>query len=377
MKFFKFCLNNRIKILLKNQCKKSKSGCKLYLNENKYIVVNFRKLNDHFYVKVSLSDTIAFLKYVFENDLLCNRKKINNHNCNMMKYYYDYIYYIAKNNITDHLKKLIFDKNIKFPYDPESFKPKGLYNLRDYIIEQTYKYSSKEIIKYITHSDDYHDYICLLIETPHEVNINVTKFLLEKLQKYLIEYFSDDINLKKLPNDNLYCPMNHEIFYRCICNDNLESYIYIIDKTCEIFEELSELKIKKNLMHEYSRCIENFDPINRNFHIYHCLRSNASRIAEYLLNEGINISHSAIDEIIEVIMDKKLLKSFEFLLEKKFIDANKINELFQNSHKYNYQIAELLISYGADIDNHGQQVIEHAQKSNNIELIYCLHNMMA
>ncbi|BCS83640.1 hypothetical protein QLL95_gp0483 [Cotonvirus japonicus] len=389
MKFFKLCLDHNNKNFLKRQSKKSKLGCKLYVNyRNEFILVNFRKSNDHFYVKINLNDMTKFLTN-FRRDFFCSGR---DHNCKLCEYYEDYVDYIVKNNLLDHLLLLI---NHEIPYSSSvNFINNSKYYNSLYIFEQIYKNSSLNTMNSIIKSLDMEIIYHNILNTPHHLNLKATQFYLERFEIYFREYFVENKYTNKKTNmlphnysyfkrcENFYEIRYGNILYEFIVHDNLESYCYFIEKMEDIIEDLSNFKIKKKLINDHTKCINDINSSKKYYSddrcFYLCLNFNSPKIAEFLIN--LNQGKYVINEYnmmnIWDILGCDCLNLLELLLDKKIIDKNTIDILFRESYEYSRDVVETLVNYGANVSRYGRRVLEKAGTYNNQEVIDYLRDIM-
>ncbi|BCS83639.1 hypothetical protein QLL95_gp0484 [Cotonvirus japonicus] len=202
MTFFKFCLNDHTRNLLKIQCKKSKSGCKLYIGQNEFILVDFRKLNEHFYVKINLKNLFVFFDYVIKNKLFCND---HNHKCKLPEYYIDYINLIINNQMLKYLRSYVHSCVNNF----------GMHTSVHYVFKRIYKYSPIKTINLLMEIKSLEEEMNPNDTSLDSYYLKIIQFNFEMFKKYFHDYFTKN----EYTNNSLYLDfytINYKYFLKKI-----------------------------------------------------------------------------------------------------------------------------------------------------------------
>ncbi|BCS83754.1 hypothetical protein QLL95_gp0369 [Cotonvirus japonicus] len=358
----KFCLNGDNRNEMKKHCKKTPSKCKLYVNGNKYIIVNFRKKSDNYYMEIGIDDVFTFYDFVLKNDLYCNCK---NGSCNEIIYYQNYLDHIINNNQIEYIDQLISD----FLCKNESMVFSKIY-INDLFERLNYSCNNtiKNVLELWTMGQ-----IIELCKSDINFGPKFIMYIMDKYKKNYCHYFNGG---KKI----WYFDINERLISSIIFYDNIESYKVLAEKIQEIIEELSDIKIKNSLVGDFDKCIAYLREIqsNKYYCFEKCLFYDSIKIAEFMIKNDSDFKLFIPNESIlyGIIVDNNL-NLLELLLDYKMIPKKKINQLFYEfCYNFSRDVVEILVNYDADVNKYGKEVIRKAKKANNYEVVDYLQEIV-
>ncbi|BCS83657.1 hypothetical protein QLL95_gp0466 [Cotonvirus japonicus] len=357
---FKYCICD-IKHVFDENIKKSK----LFIDKNTRIKIEFDDDNN---IIININDFHKFIEFVIDNDLIC-KKSSDNH-------YYtrfdEYLNYIFKNNLLDHIKSPIIKKYVKF------MKTHHNNNYYDYkysnIINKACRYSSFETIKItmkLTSVKDFEDVILYVCQRNDEAFLKIFKFVVdlfcEKLANYFEHYTANYNN----------CDMNYCYVLQNIAGtNNLQVFNYFVNQVDFTINSIDNTKLKPKYLDIYDKLLEsyNYSQNMRNNLLCHCIYNEKLIIVDQLILDGADINKFDKHNINHLFKNKSI-NSIDFIIEKGLLNKDQINDRFKKSYKYGPKVAEVLVSNGVDYELYIDELLVKTKNNKNKDFYYYLKEL--
>ncbi len=368
------------------------------------VAVNFDKYNyfSDEYFDIEYDCVIIYFENILKfNDFIANENlfsKLNHRKttCNYFKFVVDYLEYISKNNIINHIKHYL-----KNDYFDNIF---WNHYLREKIFEYSDVSTIRSCLKYlpIEHVNRY-----FLYSLSRNDNI-ILDYLVDKIKIYLTSYFTGKNyrgNMFKITNKdelvetpNIFNILTDMLSYNRKNDKIMEVYHQTIDRFQELLESQENINIKKKLipLHNKVKSKLMYNENIKNDFMCFVMGFNFGKslyIIKQLLMDGANLHiltnnmiNSLLNDSINKIVKKKNLDLLDILFEMKLIDQSKLNLILEKSiGKIDFKNDEEpeidenfireLSGYGADVDECFDKLIKTAKKRNNNKLVGYLKNL--
>ncbi|BCS83654.1 hypothetical protein QLL95_gp0469 [Cotonvirus japonicus] len=318
---FKYCVCEKKHVFDEN-IKKSK----LFVDKNTSIKIEYDDDN----ILIGINDIHKFIEFVMDNKLIC--KKLVKKHGRYYTHFDEYLDYIFKNNLLDHIKSPIIKRYIKFMKSCH----RNYYNGIKYsdIISKAFKYSSFETIKVATKlatiNNHEHVIICVCKRNGEDF-FEIFKYVTDLYCKNLMNYVHDTTK-----HDHY--EIDYYVLEILAYTDNLQAFNYFIDQVESIFNDIDDREIKP----EYSQEI-------KNKLLCSCIINQKLVIANQLILDGADVA-IINKRIIDYLFEDASVNSIDFIIEKGLLDKHQINERFKMSYHYEVKVAEVLVSNGADYE---------------------------
>lgn len=113
----------------------------------------------------------------------------------------------------------------------------------------------------------------------------------------------------------------------------------------------------------------------KKYYLIQALKFGNMHIAEYLVENGIDITSISVKDI-EHLIDENSIESLHWLLPRLKFNRDQINYLFVNSFVNDVEMVEFLIDQGASVKHYGKILRDQANEVNNKELVAYLNKIM-
>ncbi|BCS83658.1 hypothetical protein QLL95_gp0465 [Cotonvirus japonicus] len=338
MNYFKFrycILGNKHKF--EKYIKKSK----LFIDDKTSIEIKL----DNDSILIDIDDFHKFIKFVIENKLACYGSG-DEHGCYRYTYFYEYLDFIFKNNMIDHIKSPIIKKYLEFTkkYDNNFHLD---YKYSD-IIDKACKYSTLNTIKItmkLTNTRHFGKLFDIVLKRDDHGALEIFKYLVDLYCERLVNYF--EYTIKECD----YYKINYNTVLHIIANtDNLQAYNYYVENIYDTINSIDVTKIKPRRLNIYNKFLQSHDysqKIKNNL-LLECISRENLTIAEQLLKDGADINKFNKNRINNLFEDGKA-ESVDFIIDKDVLDGDQINDRFRTSYRYGWRVAEVLVSNGAPL----------------------------
>lgn len=373
---FHYCIGNN-KNKFDKYLKISKNKSKLCINKHTHIDIEFcendnEKGNEKF-IEINVDDVEKFIDFVHDKNLNCGGDYDYfdcNHNCHHNKYYSEYLDYIFKNNMLHHIESPHLEKYIAILNSLKHIFSQ--YKYSD-IINVACEYSTLETIKFTMNLINIKDFGNLICYACHrdDNNLKIFKYLVDLYCERLIGYLNRTI--KKCDYYKMYY---HGTLLDVAKTNNVKTFIYFTTKIPNVVDSINKKIITPKLLGVYNKIVKSHEysqKIKDKLLVDSIYFGNLN-ITQRLLLDGANI-YSFSDRHINMLLKNNNIDSVQFIIDNNMIDGNKINKLFASSHKYKWNIAQILVDNGANYKPHINKLMTNAKKVENNKLLNYLKQL--
>ncbi|AGF84870.1 repeat protein [Moumouvirus goulette] len=367
---FKYCLSCRYKNRILEHCKKFGKYHKLYFTKNDYIIIKFCDDDDYKYIEINVNDMVDFMKFVMLRNYHCggvydyyrktdmkdiplaNTKKENNlssnlsdfdldeddenltceHNCKHRQYTMEYVRYMFKHNMIDHIK--LFLKKSKTYDDYE-----GLFYSLSLLEEEDVK--------------GYDEYSCEIISSSLELsNYKTSKYVICNVyaEPYrILDYLSGDLKLSEIRKYLRICTSKK--YFESVSNAQCEDQFLNLTRTLWSILYYDDVNIFKFIVEEFYKVKNRVDEKYQK---------------DYIFDLKI------IPQILKLNGDKSNI--VKFLTEGRVNIQARVNEALINFCRQDFKMVKFLIKFGANIRVRNDESLNQASKYGQIDIVQYLVN---
>uniref|UniRef100_A0A6G6ADZ2 Ankyrin repeat-containing protein n=1 Tax=Borely moumouvirus TaxID=2712067 RepID=A0A6G6ADZ2_9VIRU len=394
---FKYCLSCRYKDRILKYCKKYGESHKLFYTEKDFMMIKFCKENSHQYLEIDINDMIIFMEFVMMrnyhcggdiNDYYCksdmkdiplvNIKKNNKssitssdkeddnyelsceHICKHRQYTMEYVKYIFKYNMLDHIK--LFLKREKEYGDFE-----GLFYSLSLVDEEDI--------------NGYHEFSFEIISSSLELsNYKTSKYVIcniyaepEKILDHLCEHL-------KLPEIRKYLRIcTSKKYFKSVSNNIMGDQLLNLSNVLQSIVHYDNINIFKFIVEEFYKVKDRVEEKYRQDYIFdkeiisQILESNGDKpnIVRFLITGQVNIQCRINGALIN--FSRKDLKMVKFLTNFGANIHTRNDEPLNQASKYgNIEVVRYLVKKGANINADNDKALISACSGNHLNVVQYL-----
>ncbi|AKI79904.1 hypothetical protein [Niemeyer virus] len=359
--FHKNLQNKLSKFIITNENNSDKNQIlKLMIDDDK--TINFRIVYGVFNwgnIVMEFSDAIEYLGFLIKNNIHCRMKFHNGKtigpdtDCKCSKNYEDYLLKSVTNGKKKHI--LFFFRKL-LPYLRTHHDENISVKLGVSISLLYSKQISTNAIKYmfkISHLTDFCVLFCGLLKN-RIISIKFVEYIMDSYQKKLVKHFVEDkIDEKNIDLLNFHYILKDIIYYQ----KSIKLLQCVIDEFSNVTNNIDINDVKKKYRKSYDLLSENYmyDKEIINSLITYCIYSESSSKFFNMLTLDMGDYKNFTPDLVDIIMTHSTMKYTRIFFENVLVNyPDEINKLFLNSVKYNNDVVDLLVEYGADYNKYGQ-----------------------
>ncbi|AVL95221.1 ankyrin repeat protein [Moumouvirus australiensis] len=359
---FKYCLSCRYKDRILKYCKKYGEFHKLFYTEKDFMIVKFRKENDHQYLEIDIDDMINFMEFVMMRNYHCGGG------------IYDYY---CKSDMKDiplmNIKKI---KSNDFSFDEDDLSCKHVCKHRQYTMEYVkyiFKHNMMDHIKlFLKREEEYGDFEGLFysfslvdeedIEGYHEFSLEIVSSSLElcnyKTSKYIIcnvyavpmkilDHLCKHLKLLEIRKYLRICTSKK--YFKSVSNNIMGDQLLNLSYTLQSIVYYDNINIFKFIVEEFYKVKNRVEEKYRQ---------------DYIFDKEI------ISQILESNDHKPNIA--KFLITGKVNIESRINEALVNFCRQDLEMVKFLVNFGANIHTKGDEPLNQASKYGEPDIVQYL-----
>lgn len=359
---FQFCIGDKKDLFKKFIIKDNDNNTtNLIIGKEKKIGVN----NGNKFVDVDYIDTNQFIKFVMTNKLNCG---FNHDKCCCGIFFDEFVEQLAFNDLTNVCDISIIKDYVNFLHS------KTDYTVNQSIINEVCLSSTLETVKFtldLVYQGNMVGIIYYICDRTDEEFTTVFRYAVDLYCDRFKKYFKG--KCRKSDFFKMYLP---DALETVIMTDNVEALEYFIDMIPDTINNVNVDKIPKKFINVYNKIqkTSQYGQKQKDSLLLSSLANNRLIIADYLINTGADIN-KVNDGYINCYFKMNDIKAIEFLIEKGYINQDKINKKFTMCYRYNWRIVELLVNNGAQYDHIIDKLITKADNYGNVKLVKYLRSL--
>ncbi|QTF49076.1 hypothetical protein qu_181 [Acanthamoeba polyphaga mimivirus] len=382
-----FCFHESIQkelskfIVNENKSSNKNQTSKLMIDDNK--IINFRTIDGVFNwgnIVIEFNDAIEYIGFLIKNNIHCRMKFHNGKtigpdaDCKCSKNYEDYLLKSVTNGKKKHI--LFFFRKL-LPYlrtHDENINVKLGISISLLFSKQISTNAIKYMFK-ISHLKDF----CFLFNGLLQYRLiskKLIEYIMDSYQKKLTKHFVED----KIDDKDVAFLDFRKILANIIDNQKSTKLLqYVIDEFSNIANNIDRNDVKKKYRKSYDSLTENYvyDKKIINSLMEHCIYSESSSKFFNILTLDMGDYKNFTPDLVDIIMTRSTMKYTRIFFKNVLVSyPDEINKLFLNSLKYDCDVVDLLVEYGADYNKYGQQLLLEAKRRCKVLLANYLENLM-